>query len=84
MILFAKTVSCAFTATTRQVRYDIRIRWAQAVAPSKLDPSPILDHDEWGRRHKEKFPNHVGMWELKELLYQILHEDLKIFKFFIN
>uniref|UniRef100_A0A803M7E8 Uncharacterized protein n=1 Tax=Chenopodium quinoa TaxID=63459 RepID=A0A803M7E8_CHEQI len=70
-------VSCAFTATTRQVEYDMRIRWAKAQPPSKLDPGPLLDHDEWERRLKERFPNHVCLWKPKELLKQILNEDLE-------
>lgn len=55
----------------------MRIRWAKAQPPSKLDPGPLFDHDEWERRLKERFPSHVGLWKPKELLTQILHEDLE-------
>uniref|UniRef100_A0A803LF11 Uncharacterized protein n=1 Tax=Chenopodium quinoa TaxID=63459 RepID=A0A803LF11_CHEQI len=61
----------------QQLEYDMRIRWAKAEPPSKLDPGPLLDHDKWERRLKERFPNHVGLWKPMELLKQILHEDLE-------
>jgi hypothetical protein len=62
--------ACAFTATTRQLEYQIRIAYAQADTAVQLKHGPIFDHVRWQASLMATYRQKQTLWTPWELLLQ--------------